>query len=81
MYTAKILSVAENPNNPDQISVIVEYNNGEKHFTRQYDWISNTVSQDTIELTIKDELKKMNVNTPSIIESLIPKIGQEIIMS
>jgi hypothetical protein len=75
MYSATILSVEENKSNPDQISLIVEYSNEEKKFTRQYDWISNTVNEDTADLTIKDELIKMNIDTPTILEILKPKVG------
>lgn len=78
MYTAKILSAVENPNNPDQITVVVEYSDALKTFTRQYDWVSNTVTTENVDLTIKDELRKMNTDTPTILQALGSKIGQEI---
>lgn len=77
MYYATVLSVDENKNNPDQISVTVEYNNDTKKFTRQYDWISNTVNANTIDMTVKDELLRMNIDTPAILVITQPKIGNK----
>ena len=81
MYKATVLDVVENPNSPDQISVTVEYTDGEKTFKRQYDWLTCSVNENTIELTVQDELTKMNIDTKSIIDILKPKIGMEISLS
>lgn len=80
MYIGKILSAVENSNNPDQITVVVEYNDSEaqKTFTRQYDWISSTLTAESVDITIKDELRRMNTDTPTILQALTTKIGQEI---
>jgi|GEM_PF-3240075 len=77
MYSATLLYAVENKDNPDQISVTVEYSNSDKTFSRQYDWISNTVNEKTIDLTIKDELIKMNIDTLTILEIMQPRIGDK----
>ena len=77
-YTARILSAVERVDTPDQISVVVEYSDGVKTIKRQYDWVTSTLTVDTIKLTIKDELKRMSIDTPAILSLLNAQIGREI---
>jgi hypothetical protein len=78
LFTGTVLSVDANETNPDWISIVVQYDNGEdKQFTRQYDWISSTVTPDNFDQTIQDELTKMNIDTPATVELLQDKIGNQ----
>jgi hypothetical protein len=79
MYKAKLISVEQSENNPDQVKAVVDfYDEGAETVTRTFDWMAIDMNADNFNATIQAVLRQMNADAPALVTTLTSMIGDEI---